>query len=167
MQELSNVALADELLAVCDAGGRPLRSGQPRGAVHREGWWHRSFHCWVVRAGRRGPELVLQRRARTKDTHPEYQDVYLLRCDQPLSAYTPDSGEVDGVAAFPPATLVAVARGMVRHARSRGRLFEGEGWRDEAVLLTRATLVPRAGRYYERVARAAMRLAHRPPPILA
>jgi isopentenyldiphosphate isomerase len=223
MQEGAGVALADELLAVCDPGGRLMAAGRPRGAVHREGLWHRSFHCWVVRAGPRGAELVLQRRARLKETHPgawdvsaaghyrpgegvagglrelqeelglavwpealvwverhreiirypdglrdrEYQDVYLLRCDQPLDAYTPDAAEVDGVAALPAATLVALARGALRRTRTRGRVLGGAGWRDEVVVLTRAGLVPRAGRYYERVARAAARLVRHPPPGLA
>src|SRR5438270_259052 len=68
-------AAAAELLAVCDARGRPSDGGGPRGAVHRDGTWHRSFHCWVVRAGRRGPDLVLQRRARDKETWPGAWDV--------------------------------------------------------------------------------------------
>src|SRR5436190_247032 len=66
---------AAEPLALCDARGRPLAGGEPRGAVHRDGTWHRSFHCWVVRAGPRGPELVLQRRAASKDTWPGAWDV--------------------------------------------------------------------------------------------
>jgi isopentenyldiphosphate isomerase len=217
MQVRAPAGSADELLAICEASGRPLPDGRPRGQVHRDGLWHRSFHCWIVRAGARGPELVLQRRAATKDTHPgawdvsaaghyrpgegvngglrelqeelglvappsalvwlerhrevlrypdglrdrEYQDVYLLRCDQPLSAYQPDGEEVDGVAAVSAATLVALARGAVRHARVAARLLGTVGWQESAVVLSRAALVPRAGRYYERVARAARSLARR------
>ncbi|HLH26453.1 MAG TPA: NUDIX domain-containing protein [Chloroflexota bacterium] len=221
MTGVHDLAPADELLAVCDECGRPLPAGRPRGLVHREGLWHRSFHCWIVRAGRRGAELILQRRARTKDTHPgawdvsaaghyrpgesvagglrelaeelgivapaealvwlerhreiirypdglrdrEYQDVYLLRCDQPLDAYRPDPAEVDGVAALPAATLAALARGAVRHARTRGWLLGAAGWREDPVVLARGTLVPRSGRYYERVARAAARLLARSAPV--
>src|SRR5712692_760392 len=66
---------ASELLALCDALGRPSARSGPRGAVHRDGTWHRSFHCWVVRSGARGPELVLQRRAASKDTWPGAWDV--------------------------------------------------------------------------------------------
>src|SRR5919202_2758852 len=73
--ELSVPDVATELLATCDVRGRPLANGQPRGLVHREGAWHRSFHCWVVRAGQRGAELLLQRRALGKDTHPGHWDV--------------------------------------------------------------------------------------------
>lgn len=208
---------ADELLAVCDATGARLEAGLPRGLVHRDGLWHRSFHCWLVRAGRHGPELVLQRRAQTKDTHPgiwdvsaaghyrpgeglegglrelseelgltllpeqlvwverhreiinypdglrdrEYQDVYLARCDLPPEAYRPDPAEVDGVATLRAATLVSLARGAVRHARVEASLLYGATWRGGDVTLGRAMLVPRAGRYYERIARAAARLLDR------
>jgi isopentenyldiphosphate isomerase len=201
----------DELLAICDARGRPLSIGGPRGIVHREGLWHRSFHCWVVRTGPAGAELLLQRRARTKETHPgawdvsaaghyrpgegldgglrevqeelglrvlpealvwlgrhrevlrypdglrdrEYEDVYLVRCDQPLDAYRPDPSEVDGLTTLPAHTLLALARGKVRRAHAPGWVLGADGWQARPVVLTRPTLVPRAGRYYERVARAA------------
>jgi isopentenyldiphosphate isomerase len=182
--------------------------------VHRGGLWHRSFHCWVVRAGLRGPELVLQRRALTKDTWPgawdvsaaghyrpgegvegglreveeelgvrlgatellwlerhrevlryasglrdrEYQDVYLVRRDEPLSVYAPDTDEVTGLVALPVGTVVALARGRVRRARAMGWVEREAGWGPAPVALTRGMLVTRAGSYYERVARAAARL---------
>lgn len=219
MRETMPQAIGDELLAMCDARGRPLSIGRPRGLVHREGLWHRSFHCWVVRTGPAGAELLLQRRARTKETHPgawdvsaaghyrpgegvdgglremqeelglevqvaaliwlgrhrevlrypnglrdrEYEDVYLVRCDQPLDAYGPDPTEVDGLTVVPAATLVALARGMVRRAHAPGWLPGAEGWQAVPVVLSRVTLVPRAGRYYERVARAAARLVRQAP----
>jgi isopentenyldiphosphate isomerase len=225
--EGGDAAAADELLVLCDAHGRPLDSGvtcAPRAIVHRDGLWHRSFHCWVVRAGPRGPELLLQRRALTKDFWPgawdvsaaghyrageglagglrelaeelgltvpiaalvwlgrhkevvryagdrrerEYQDVYLVRCDRPLSAYAPDAREVTGLALVPPAALVALARGARRRVRTLGWVAGPQGWAAAPVVITRATLVPRAGRYYERVARAAWRLLHTgAPPLLA
>ncbi len=68
-------AAGGELLALCDARGCDLGAGLPRRLVHQEGVWHRSFHCWLVRAGPRGAELVLQRRAPSKDTWPGAWDV--------------------------------------------------------------------------------------------
>jgi len=56
----------DELLEVFDATGRPTGQARPRAAVHLSGEWHQAFHCWIVRRG--GREIVLQRRALTKDT---------------------------------------------------------------------------------------------------
>jgi isopentenyldiphosphate isomerase len=204
----------DELVAVCDPRGRPLAEGRPRGLVHRDGVWHRSFHCWVVRAAPRGPALLLQRRASTKQTWPgawdvsaaghyrsdeglagglreiaeelgltvvagelvalerhrevlryasglrdrEYQDVYLVRRDEPLSAYRPDPREVTGLVVLSAPSLVALARGSLPRLVGRGWVHGAQGWTERPVRLTRATLVPRAGRYYERVARAAARL---------
>jgi isopentenyldiphosphate isomerase len=59
-----------ELLEVLDATGRPTGRARQRAAIHVDGDWHRAFHCWIVRDGRVGREVVLQRRALTKDTFP-------------------------------------------------------------------------------------------------
>lgn len=63
-----------ELLEVYDVHGQPTGTGLTRGEVHRRGVWHLAFHCWVVRAGAVGPEVVLQRRSAAKDTFPLYWD---------------------------------------------------------------------------------------------
>ena len=204
-------APADELLAVCDARGRPQPAGRPRAVVHRDGLWHRSFHCWVVRATPRGPALVLQRRSPIKATWPgawdvsaaghfrpdeglagglreieeelglrvsaselvplerhrevlrypsglrdrEYQDVYLVRRDEPLSDYRPDPREVTGLVALLAPAIAALARGDVPRLLGHGWLLGPEGWSERPVQVPRARLVTRVGRYYERVARAA------------
>ncbi len=206
---------ADELLALCDAQGRPLATARPRGVIHRDGLWHCSFHCWVVQAAPRGAALVLQRRAPTKATWPgawdvsaaghyrpgeglagglreieeelglrvsaaelvplerhrevlryptglrdrEYQDVYLVRRDEPLRAYRPDPREVTGLVALPAAAVAALARGALGHLVGRGWVLGADGWSEQRVRVPRARLVTRAGRYYERLARAARRLA--------
>ena len=55
----------DELLDVVDDRGRH-QGVKRRDAVHRDGDWHLAFHLWVVR-----PDgVLLQRRARTKDSWP-------------------------------------------------------------------------------------------------
>jgi isopentenyldiphosphate isomerase len=63
-----------ELLEVFDAGGHPTGVARSRADIHRQGEWHQAFHCWIVRDGPRGEELVLQRRSRAKDTFPGYWD---------------------------------------------------------------------------------------------
>jgi isopentenyldiphosphate isomerase len=63
-----------ELLEVFDSRGQPTGRAKSRGAVHRDGDWHQSFHCWIVRPGRHGPEFVLQRRSPAKDSFPGYWD---------------------------------------------------------------------------------------------
>lgn len=128
-----------------------------RDAVHRDGDWHRSFHCWVVGEDEAGGFVVFQRRSASKDTFPnmldisaaghylagetaadgglreieeelglsvtadalipvglristclfgavhdyEFNEVYLLRCDQPLTAYAPSVEEVSQLVKVP------------------------------------------------------------------
>jgi len=60
----------DELLELFDGRGNPTGAALSRAAVHVRGAWHQAFHCWIVRPGDRGVEVVLQRRARHKDTFP-------------------------------------------------------------------------------------------------
>lgn len=63
----------DELLEVFDAEGRPKGVAKTRAAIHRDGDWHLAFFCWIFREGgdaREGLEVVLQKRAATKDVWP-------------------------------------------------------------------------------------------------
>jgi 8-oxo-dGTP pyrophosphatase MutT (NUDIX family) len=88
----------------------------------------------------------------------EYQDVYLVRRDEPLADYRPDPREVTGLVALPAPALAALARGDVPRLLGRGWLLGPDGWSERTVRVPRARLVTRTGRYYERVARAAGRL---------
>lgn len=57
-----------------------------KSAAHREGLWHRCFHCWVLDPD--GPYLLFQRRAAAKDTWPGSLDVtaagHLAAGEKPL-----------------------------------------------------------------------------------
>jgi hypothetical protein len=59
----------DELLDVYAPDGTHL-GVKPRGAVHRDGDWHRAFHLWVVSAD----GVLLQRRGATKASWPSRLD---------------------------------------------------------------------------------------------
>jgi isopentenyldiphosphate isomerase len=65
----------DELLDILDESGRPTGEVVPKSEAHRLGLWHRCFHCWIYGSDSGGPYLLLQRRAATKDTWPNYLDV--------------------------------------------------------------------------------------------
>ena len=66
----------DELFDVLDAAGRPTGRVKRRADVHRDGDWHRAFHCWVLDESEGGrPHLLFQRRGAHKDTWPSKLDV--------------------------------------------------------------------------------------------
>src|SRR5690606_26203377 len=47
-----------------------------RDDVHRDGDWHKVFHCWVIYRDEAGQDwVILQKRAPDKDTFPNYLDI--------------------------------------------------------------------------------------------
>lgn len=70
------VPSTEEVFDLYDRRGRPLGRSKPRALVHRDGDWHRSFHCWIVSPGREAPPgILLQRRAPQKETWGGLWDV--------------------------------------------------------------------------------------------
>jgi isopentenyldiphosphate isomerase len=65
----------DELLDILDESGRPTGEVVLKSEAHRLGLWHRCFHCWICGSDPGGSYLLLQRRAATKETWPNYLDV--------------------------------------------------------------------------------------------
>ena len=65
----------DELLDIVGESGRPTGEVVLKSEAHRLGLWHRCFHCWICGSDPAGSYLLLQRRATTKDTWPNYLDV--------------------------------------------------------------------------------------------
>jgi isopentenyldiphosphate isomerase len=65
----------DELLDILDESGQPTGKLVPKSEAHRLGLWHRCFHCWIYGSDPGGSYLLLQRRAASKDTWPNYLDV--------------------------------------------------------------------------------------------
>lgn len=63
----------DELLDILDETGEPTGRIAWKSKAHRDGLWHRCFHCWILDPN--GPYLLVQRRAYIKDTWPGYLDV--------------------------------------------------------------------------------------------
>lgn len=61
---------------VVDAQGNPTGESKRRSDVHRDGDWHRAFHCWVCTTSLDAtPAVLFQRRSLNKDTHPDLLDV--------------------------------------------------------------------------------------------
>jgi isopentenyl-diphosphate Delta-isomerase len=63
---------AAEHLDVLDPQGRPTGIVKSRDDVHRAGLWHRTAHVWIINGQN---QLLLQKRARTKESFPGLWDV--------------------------------------------------------------------------------------------
>lgn len=64
-----------ELLDIYDENMIHLGT-KPRSEVHRDGDWHKVFHCWVIYRDDDGKDwVILQKRAPDKDTFPNYLDI--------------------------------------------------------------------------------------------
>lgn len=64
-----------EMLDVYDQNLRKI-GVKDREAVHRDGDWHRVFHCWIIYRDAAGIDrIVMQRRAATKQFSPNKLDV--------------------------------------------------------------------------------------------
>jgi len=66
----------DELLDIYDACGRPLGVAKPRSQVHRDGDWHKTFHCWIIYHDDSGEETILfQQRGSGVELWPNRLDI--------------------------------------------------------------------------------------------
>ncbi|TWU54798.1 Chondramide synthase cmdD [Rubripirellula tenax] len=63
----------DEELDICDANRNVIGRGK-RSHAHRFGWWHQTFHFWVVSCGPQ-PGLVFQKRSSEVEDYPGLLDV--------------------------------------------------------------------------------------------
>jgi isopentenyldiphosphate isomerase len=76
----------DELVDILDERGELTGEVAWKSEAHRDGLWHRCFHCWILAP--EGPYLLIQRRASVKDTWPGYLDVtaagHLAAGEKPL-----------------------------------------------------------------------------------
>jgi isopentenyldiphosphate isomerase len=61
-----------ELFEVFDKAGNPTGEILERGYIHSRGLWHRTVHVWIHREP---SEILLQKRAPGKDSHPGCWDV--------------------------------------------------------------------------------------------
>ncbi|MFC5699733.1 NUDIX domain-containing protein [Cohnella faecalis] len=66
---------SEERFDIYDDDGSPIGTAS-RKDVHRLGYWHHTFHCWLARRMPDGRTAVLfQRRAESKDTNPGCFDI--------------------------------------------------------------------------------------------
>ena len=64
-----------ELIDIVDENGLPTGETVEREYAHRNGIWHRTAHLWLARIKDRNVQLLLQKRAANKDSHPGCYDI--------------------------------------------------------------------------------------------
>jgi len=107
---------------VFDDAGRPTGIAKTRAAIHRDGDWHLAFFCWIFRDGKDGVEVVLQKRAQTKDVWPGRYDASAaghVRFGETAAQASREIDEELGIA-VEPTELVAVMRHRQEHVHSTG-----------------------------------------------
>jgi isopentenyl-diphosphate Delta-isomerase len=60
-----------ELIDILDENGNKI-GVEPRDKVHRDGLLHRAIHIWIYNSKN---EILIQRRAKTKDSFPDFWDI--------------------------------------------------------------------------------------------
>jgi isopentenyldiphosphate isomerase len=66
--------MKDELFDIFDERMNRIGTATRRD-THLNGYWHQTFHCWIVTRGADGPALLFQKRHPDKDTHPNKYDI--------------------------------------------------------------------------------------------
>lgn len=66
--------MKDELFKIFDEH-RNERGVATRTEVHRKGYWHETFHCWLMSRGEDIPYIYLQKRSDTKQDYPSLLDI--------------------------------------------------------------------------------------------
>lgn len=66
--------MAEELFDIYDESMNPIGTAT-RSETHAKGYWHRSFHCWLVRVDDNRRWVRFQRRQLVKDTNPGCYDI--------------------------------------------------------------------------------------------
>lgn len=66
----------EEYLDIYDSTGKPTGLTKLKSQVHREGLWHRTFHCWIIYKEKDGSDMiVIQKRASKKINYPDKLDI--------------------------------------------------------------------------------------------
>lgn len=131
----------NELFDILTPEGERTGGTKPRREVHRDGDWHGSVHIWVLRGRFDGAEVLMQKRASSKDSNPDCYDAaatgHIDAGEDALSAAVRELKEEMGIAASP-ADLLPVIRRQVREDREfHGRRFVNNEY-NSVYLLMRA-----------------------------
>ncbi len=90
--------MADEPVEIYDKNNEPLGITKLKSEAHRTGLWHRAAHVWIYND--RG-ELLMQKRAKTKDLFPDRYDIsaagHVTAGEDPISTALRETKEEIGI----------------------------------------------------------------------
>ena len=64
----------EELLKIFDESGVQIGEA-PRSEVHKKGYWHETFHCWLISLEKNHPRIYFQIRSHRKKDYPNLLDI--------------------------------------------------------------------------------------------
>lgn len=118
--------MPDEAIDVLDASGNFTGRVKLKSDVHRDGDWHRSVHVWIVTPDGR---LLLQKRASTKQSHPNLWDVsaagHISAGESSVVSAVREIEEELGLSVAPQ-ELRLVAQSRIEWSLNEGRFLENE-----------------------------------------
>lgn len=66
--------MEDELIKIFDRERNPIGVAA-REEIHKQGYWHETFHCWFVSEEEDTPYIFLQKRSHIKKDYPNLLDI--------------------------------------------------------------------------------------------
>ena len=94
-----------EVFDIVDEYGNPTGEAVERGLAHKEGVRHRTAHIWIAREVNGKWQVLLQKRAQTKDSFPGRYDTssagHIQAGDEPLESAIRELREELGITAAP------------------------------------------------------------------
>lgn len=66
--------MEDELIKIFDRDRNPIGVAA-REEIHKQGYWHETFHCWFVSEEEDTPYIFLQKRSHIKKDYPNLLDI--------------------------------------------------------------------------------------------
>lgn len=121
-----------ELFDICDESGCPTGETIERSEAHARGVCHRTAHIWVVRPGGEGYQVLLQKRAKDKDSFPGQFDTssagHIQAGDEPKESAIRELAEELGIQAAE-GELSFAGTFRIRYEKE----FHGKPFRDNEV----------------------------------
>lgn len=120
--------MSEELFDIVDENGKPTGGIVTRSVAHKDGIRHRTAHVWIARKVENGWQVLLQKRAETKDSFPGRFDTssagHIPAGDEPLESAIRELHEELGIDAKPEQLKFAGVFQIHYEKEFHGKLFK-------------------------------------------